>query len=264
MRWSAAVVLIALAIPSLCRSQDSVPTQFDVIVVRPSTPGENQMSLQWSSTEWKAKNLPLRLLIAFSNQVEPSLVSGLPAWAESSRWNIDGKVVDPAAKPMDKLSAAERRTLMSSALRDRFGMTTHAENKLQPVFVMTVVSDNLKIKRSPPLPAGQPQPKFGRTQWKMENDVLHVQNATMAQLAEQLTLRMQRNVIDRTGLNGEFDFAFQWPPEYRDRVAVNGGDQDVAPTIFEILKEQLGLKLSADKAPVPTVVVDTILQPEAN
>lgn len=264
MRLSVAVALVALAVSSLCAAQDKVPTQFDVTVVRPSTPGENQMSLMWSGTEWKAKNLPLRLLIAFSNQVEPSLVFGLPAWAESSRWNVEGKVVDPAAKPMDKLSAAERRTLMSSALHDRFGMVTHTESKLQPVFVMTLAGDTLKIKQSPPLPPGQPAPKFGRTDWKMEGDVLHVKNATMAQLADQLTLRMQRNVIDKTGLSGEFDFAFQWPPEYRDRVAVNGGDQDAAPSIFESLKEQAGLKLTADKAPVPTVVVDAIVKPEEN
>lgn len=263
MRLSAVLVLGVLAVQLPAQVQKT-PTQFDVTVVRPSTPGENKMSLQWSSTDWKATNLPLRLLVAFSTQVEPSLVFGLPSWAESSRWNIEGKVTDPEARPMDKLTPAERRTLMLSALHDRFGMVEHKDSKLQQVFVMTLAGDTSKMQQSAPLPAGQPEPKFGRTQWTMVNDVLHVKNATMAQLAEQLTLRMQRNVIDKTGLTGEFDLAFQWPPEYRDRVAVNGNDQDATPSIFEILKEQVGLKLTADKAPVPTVVVDKIEQPEAN
>lgn len=264
MRLFAALALMTLTVPSRSMAQDKVPTQFDVTTVRPSTPGENQMSLQWTSTYWKAKNQPLGFLIAYASQVEPSLVLGLPQWAESSRWDIEGKVLDPEARTMDKLTMPERRTLMLSALRDRFGMVMHRDSKVQPVYVMTLATDPPKVKQSPPLPAGQPAPKFGRSQWKMEGSVLHVKNATMAQLAEQLTLRMQRNVIDKTGLTGEFDFAFQWPPESGDRVAVNSSDQDTPPSIFESLKEQAGLKLTADKAPVPTVVVDKIEQPEAN
>lgn len=264
MKMLIGVALIALAMSTPLHAQGNVPTQFDVTTVRPSAPGENQMSLQWSSTYWKAKNQPVGFLIAYASQVEPSLVLGLPAWAETVRWDIEGKVTDPEASPIDKLSMPERRALMLSALRDRFGMVIHRDSKIQPVYVMTRATDTLKMTPSPPLPAGQTAPKFGRSQWKMEDGVLHVKNVTMAQLAEQLTLRMRRNVIDKTGLTGEYDFAFQWPPESGDRVAVNSTDQDAAPSIFESLKEQAGLKLTADKAPVPTVVVDKIVQPEAN
>lgn len=264
MRRVTAAALIAIAISISSHAQNKVPTQFDVTTVRPSAPGENQMSLQWSSTYWKAKNQPVGFLIAYASQVEPSLVLGLPPWAATVRWDIEGKITDPEASPIDKLSMPERRALMLSALRDRFGMVIHRDSKVQPVYVMTRSTETLKITPSAPLPAGQAAPKFGRSQWKMVDGVLHVKNVTMAQLAEQLTLRMERNVIDKTGLTGEYDFAFQWPPESGDRVSVNSNDQDAAPSIFESLKEQAGLKLTADKAPVPTIVVDALVKPEDN
>ena len=75
-----------------------------------------------------------------------------------------------------------------------------------------------------------------------------------------------RPVVDHTGLNKNYDFTLTFlpelppdfskdnlPPEVRDR-----------PSIFDALKEQLGLKLLPQKGPVDHYVIDHIDRPSDN
>ena len=63
--------------------------------------------------------------------------------------------------------------------------------------------------------------------------------------AEELSRRLSRNVIDRTGLEGEYDFELRWAPD-----AADGDSAPDGPSIFTAVQEQLGLKLESGKAPV--------------
>ena len=256
--------LLALTMLMQARAQSAAPTHFDVIAVKPSPPGEKRMSLQWSGSGMEMQNLPLRVFIAFANNVQPWLVSDLPAWAETTRWDLSAKVVDADAKVMDHLAMEQRRVLMNSALRERFGLETHRGQKIQPVFLMTVGPGGPKFQHTPPLPAGVALPQFGRTRWTLEDGALQGTAVSMPKLAEQLASTLDRNVIDRTGLAGEFDFRLRLPPRESSNPADDGGDAGPPETLFEAVKDQLGVKLSPGKAPVPTLIVDRITQPEAN
>jgi uncharacterized protein (TIGR03435 family) len=56
-------------------------------------------------------------------------------------------------------------------------------------------------------------------------------------------------------LAGRFDVQLTWSNE-------NGRAQDdMAPSIFTALKEQLGLKLVSAKAPVDTIAIDALTKP---
>jgi len=76
---------------------------------------------------------------------------------------------------------------------------------------------------------------------------------------------VHRMVIDKTGLEGRFDFVLWFAP---DRDASSGTDdgtlRDNGPSIFAALEEQLGLKLQPDKGPVDTVVIDHVERPSEN
>ena len=85
----------------------------------------------------------------------------------------------------------------------------------------------------------------------------------MTNLADNLSYQVERSVIDHTGLTGEYDLELKWTPEDRANAGDNGTG-DAPPAIFEALKEQLGLKLTATKEPVPTVQVDHVEQPQDN
>jgi len=108
-------------------------------------------------------------------------------------------------------------------------------------------------------------PKFGRSSFSINNGVAQAKNEKLSDLANTLSGMVGRTIIDKTGLAGEYDFEFRWQPESQAKGGDNGtADSDLPATIVDALKEQLGLKVTADKAPVPTVVVDKIVQPEAN
>ncbi len=82
-------------------------------------------------------------------------------------------------------------------------------------------------------------------------------NISMPELTYRMSSWLERPVIDRTGLQGSFDFEVQ------------DGDQDsnssieLATSILTSLKG-LGLDLKAAKGPVETIVIDNVERPSAN
>lgn len=89
----------------------------------------------------------------------------------------------------------------------------------------------------------------------------------MTALANALRPYVGREVVDRTGLTGEFDFDLQFSPP------PNAGPIDagirVAPindagSIFTALQEQLGLKLESTRGPVELMVIDSAERPDEN
>lgn len=72
--------------------------------------------------------------------------------------------------------------------------------------------------------------------------------------------RERRPVIDRTGLSGFYDFALSFLPELPpgfDMEKLPPGMAD-RPPLFVALKEQLGLRLEAQKGPVDFYVIDHV------
>jgi len=98
-------------------------------------------------------------------------------------------------------------------------------------------------------------------------------SASIAELAESLSEMLGRPVIDRTDIPGRFHIELTWsddasagsvqsPEPGRDR------DQDQekldAPSIFAALREELGLRLAAEKASVEVIVIDRAATPLPN
>jgi uncharacterized protein (TIGR03435 family) len=84
-----------------------------------------------------------------------------------------------------------------------------------------------------------------------------------------------REVVNRTGLTGKYDFTLQWTPDEVETaiIARNTGQQipDTAsqpessgPSIFQAVEQQLGLKLVPTKGAVDVIVIDHIERPTAN
>jgi uncharacterized protein (TIGR03435 family) len=90
---------------------------------------------------------------------------------------------------------------------------------------------------------------------------------TMTRLATLLGPRVQRLVVDNTGLTGLYDFDLQFLP---DPLAADGGAAgpvrmylvapDV-PTLMTAIQEQLGLKLQPTRGAVEYVVIESIERP---
>jgi uncharacterized protein (TIGR03435 family) len=84
-----------------------------------------------------------------------------------------------------------------------------------------------------------------------------------------LSGRVGRPVIDKTGLTGPFDIHLEYSREDAMRMT-EGLDPSIAspsgtkPSIFKALQEQLGLKLTPEKAPVEVIVIDHAEPPSEN
>ncbi|HET7893063.1 MAG TPA: TIGR03435 family protein, partial [Candidatus Sulfotelmatobacter sp.] len=79
---------------------------------------------------------------------------------------------------------------------------------------------------------------------------IEAQKSSMAELARQLSMQLGENVVDKTGLAGQYDFNLQW--------AQSAGND----SLFTAVQEQLGLKLVPQQAPSDALVIDHVELPE--
>jgi hypothetical protein len=79
-------------------------------------------------------------------------------------------------------------------------------------------------------------------------------------------LVLDRPILDKTGLTGKYYFDLAWrpdPSQFRgngDKVPSDPNN----PDLFAALQEQLGLKLTAQKAPADVIVIDAAEKPTEN
>jgi uncharacterized protein (TIGR03435 family) len=74
-----------------------------------------------------------------------------------------------------------------------------------------------------------------------------------AEFLAALSVQVGRQVVNRTGLEGKWDFFVTYAPD-------DSPDRD-APHLFTALQEQLGLKLESARGPVNVFVVDRVEHP---
>ncbi len=89
------------------------------------------------------------------------------------------------------------------------------------------------------------------------------------QILQLLSQNVQRIVVDRTGLTGNYDIDLTWTPE---QLPQGRGDAPPGapalppidpngPSLFTALQEQLGLKLESTRGPVDVLVIDKVERP---
>jgi uncharacterized protein (TIGR03435 family) len=86
-------------------------------------------------------------------------------------------------------------------------------------------------------------------------------------LADSLSGMVGRFVANQTGLDAPYDFTLEWTPDSPAQPKQPGEPVEVnelGPSIFTALTEQLGLKLESKKGPVPVFVIEKIIKPTEN
>lgn len=279
--------------------------QFEVASLKPNngcqnTPRAGNLSPSPGRLEMPCVNLQNLLQAAYGTfgdgatvNTQPLHMEGAPAWAQSEFYSLSAKAERP-----------ERTELMAgpmlqALLEERFQLKTHREMREMPVYSMTVEKGGLKVEplaegactpldltHPPPPPApGQAPPNLcgimmmGPT--PKGDMMIEVRGVNMTQFAQRLSGRVDRTVVDRTGIAGMFNFHLEFTPDPAIRgqsvPAGRGGDAgniasstepalpaDPGPNLFVALQEQVGLKLSPDKGPVSFLIVDHVQKPTAN
>jgi len=86
------------------------------------------------------------------------------------------------------------------------------------------------------------------------NGRVHVAaKTTMDNFAKNLSGRLDRPVVDQTGLEGAWEFQLDYLADGAENAAA-----DALPSIYTAVQDQLGLKLNPTKGAVRMVVVDHI------
>jgi uncharacterized protein (TIGR03435 family) len=276
--------ILYIALPLVITAQSApVRPGFEVASVKPAADcGNGRLGSPPSPGRLNMQCATLRDLIraawdTFANGPNPQArripIQGGPGWVDSERYDI-------------KASAAGGAFLVQMAgpmlqvlLEDRFNLAVHRETRELPVYLLTIAKTGLKQgafkevacvpqdlnRLGPPAPE-QPAPNICDRVMMMKNGpnvAVDIYGTSMASLSEGvLSNRLDRPVIDKTGLIGRFDFHLEFLPDEHGTPAdpVDGA----GPSIFTAVQEQLGLKLSPAKGPVEVIVVDHAEKPSPN
>jgi bla regulator protein BlaR1 len=228
---------------------------------------------------------------AYKLQLTPgqvsALLANLPRWFNVDRFDIEAR--GPANATKDQM-----RLMMQSLLADRFKLAVHFEPRQQPVFAMLPEKPGktgpqlIPHSQGPPCDdSSKPKDPSAPTTQNLEvfpaacevfmvhgvtGKYLEVgaRDTTMARLAATISTmpgeEINRPVIDKTELAGRFDLILKYTGDV-PRVDMHGVAEQFdnsQPTFLTALKEQLGLRLVAQTAPVRTLFIDHVEEPSAN
>jgi uncharacterized protein (TIGR03435 family) len=248
----------------------SPPPKFEAAVVKINKSGQTYRGDHiLPSGQFNISNSPLREIIMWAYHVQLQYVTRGPGWIDSDRFDIVAK-----APPDTTMDVA--RLMLRSLLADRFKLRIRQEQKVLPVFALTIGKSGPRLR--PPDSFGLAHCGRGSEHGIVAQHHVRCTNMTLSDLAEFLPDLAVRDigypVVDLTGIKGSYDFdldfrldlAPQWDGAGRgSQPDVDVSDPVNGPTIFEDLDTQFGLRLEAKKQAMPVIVVeDAVRVPEGN
>jgi uncharacterized protein (TIGR03435 family) len=232
---------------------------FDVATIKPNDSGKPSMQgLTIIGRTFKAVNASLDDLIQVAYEVQARQIVNGPDWMSKKRYDIIA-VPDKDGAP----NAEQVRNMMRKLLADRFRLQFHHDERELPAYLLTVGKKGPKL--APTEQEGQ-LPNFHYE--PIEAGVtLFATNATMTDFVGYLQLVvLDRPVVNRTKIAGRFDFQCTFTP---DDSQFNGHSPSAAgtspaPSLYEALRQQLGLRLSAERTAIDVIAIDHIEPPSEN
>jgi len=226
---------------------------YEVSSIRPNKTGDLIFRITPSGNRFVARNANLFTLIQYAYLREVSKVIGGGAWTKSERFDVEATA--PRA-----LSNDQHRRMLQELLADRFRLETRRETRLMPVYELSAIRGASKLKKSTcsNSPSQDPCGTYGGFLGTITGHA-----ATLDVLAGALTGITGRNVLNKTGIQGTYDFNLSWTPE----AAIGPGGtnaNDEETSIFTAVREQLGMKLTSAIGPVVTLIIVDARRPESN
>lgn len=191
---------------------------------------------------WTATDL-LSLIVDAYNLKYYQVIGG-PPWIASAHYDIVARAGGDA--PITKES---ERQMIQTMLAERFHLKVHREMREIPVYALMVSKSGSKLK-DPDMNSRQGSVMVNATGVHM-----NYSHNTMQQLADHLSDTAGRPVLDKTNLPGEYAFKLDF--------STNGNEFEI-PSMPTALREQLGLRLESQKAPVEVLVIDSVEKPSEN
>jgi uncharacterized protein (TIGR03435 family) len=312
-------VTFALAIARPSSQTPEPKPSFDVISIKPSPPlgagGPIRIGGGPLGDRFTMNSATLRMLLqmAFQRAGNTSLagqlqIIGGPGWMDSERYDIQAKTdCSGGTFSRDRL-----QLMVQSLLEDRFQLKAHRDTRELPIYNLVVTKDGPKIKKAadqitptlaqtlpapcepgaaavntPPLPPAGPQfdpktlPRGAVMMMMGPNGMTMKAMATRFDtIVRLLQNQLGRTIMDKTGLEGLYDFELTFsqeglsspfgrglplppPPGGAPTATPAVTAADPAPSLLTAIQD-LGLKLEPSKGPVEVLVIDSVEKPTEN
>jgi uncharacterized protein (TIGR03435 family) len=229
------------------------PQAFEVASIKPNRSGAESNVNSLPNGRLSVTNESVRDLIRLAFGVKDYQIARAPRWIDAERYDIEAKTDRPTGRDLEELQA-----LLRQLLADRFQLAAHRETKEGPVYLLVVAKSGPKMTRN--------DGKGASTRSACGH--LAGKRLTMDTVATVLSRHFERDVINRTGLEGKYDFELNWTPDAgpcpASEDAAGAGETGSRPSIFTAIEEQLGLKLEPSKQPVGILVIDHVERPSEN
>lgn len=205
---------------------------YEVAAIHPHDPRWPASTMRGSAgSEFSITGMTIRNVIWLAWQLPPERVIGGPKWLDSDLYDILAKAPSGSAKSMDA-----QRPRIQALLKDRFQLKVHSETRAESVYELSILKTGLRMHEAK-------EADLNALPWNL--------------FLVDLSRRLGRPMIDKTGLKGVWNIKLQYTP--------NDGNQAApGPSIFTAMREQLGLKLDSAKGPVDILVIDSIARPSPN
>lgn len=218
---------------------------------------ENSASTMRVFPDWfSLKNGTTKALIVFAYGGRDNQVSGGPGWINTERYDVEAKAGESVVKALERLSPferAEQLSLMAQALlAERFKLNVSNQTKEVPIYALVAAKDGPKFSetRSEPIGsvANREEGQLRALGIRLSRGEIDIMGGGIGDLANELSKRLGREVLDKTGLKGNYDLTLRWSP---DESQAHPGIDDSrpldssGPSIFTEIEEQLGLKLES-------------------
>ncbi|MGA9583941.1 MAG: TIGR03435 family protein [Terracidiphilus sp.] len=242
---------------------------FEVATIKPNNSGATSMQgLVIRGRKFMTRASSLGDLISFAYEVQAKQIVNAPDWLDKDRYDIEA-VPEQEGVP----NPEQIRIMIRKLMTDRFGLKFHHDKRDMSAYVLTVGKDGNKLKPTQihgNLPGIGIRPGTGGI-------TLNMINATIGDFTGFLQiLVLDRPVVDKTGIQGRYDYQCTFTPDdsqfggHPPPMPNQGNNSSTdtaaaaAPSLYDALQQELGLKLSAEKTAVDVIAIDQVQKPTAN
>ena len=240
MRARARVFVIGLML-----TMAGVAQTFEVASVRldqagnSGAEGSTRESITFNPGSLTMRNVTLKSCVRWAYGLAEYQVLG-PAWTGSLRYDIQ-------ARPGARATEEQLRLMLRDLLATRFQLSLRRETRDFALYELITANDGPKLQVSETQGPGEVRPGDG--------DIVY-RRYSMAEFAQGLPgipFRVDRPVVDKTGLPGVYDFRLKIASDATEMKS-SFEHAEYSPA-FTALR-QLGLKLQARKDPVEIMIIE--------
>lgn len=275
MRNAALLVVVAAGVTLVLHAQSPVPPAFEVASVKANNSGNPGSRGQTGNATAIFTNYSARALITNAYNLRPNRLTGGPSWIDNERFDVNARALEGTPDSQIPL-------MLRTLLAERFRLAVRNETREEPVYALVAARGDKRLGpgirpstdcvkggvtagraggglTTPGLEAGTPSRCGSQTLTNERGTTVTSGMRTMADLANLLRGVGEREVVDRTGISGTFDFELRYAPDSVRATAVD--PSQLLPDVFTALQEQLGLKLESARGPVQYLVIERIERP---